>query len=160
MASYVVMEPPGGQDSADKGVVLVRDGFAWLGFFLPFLWLLWHRLWLEAAIALALALGLGILSEFGSFIVVTPVLSLLVSLYVGLEGPALRLAGMARRGWRQAGVVEADSHADADVRHIVDAVSTDETHQEPAPQAPAPWRGSSRSSGPALGLLGYSGNAR
>ena len=48
MASYVVMEPPeGGPEQA----ILVRDGFALLAFIMPFLWFLWHRMWLEALAA-------------------------------------------------------------------------------------------------------------
>ena len=56
MASYVVMEPPGAsRNDAAAGAVLVRDGFSFLAFLLPPLWLLWHRLWIEAALVFALA---------------------------------------------------------------------------------------------------------
>ena len=50
MASFVVMEPP--LDRATRDELIVRDGFHWLGFFLPLLWFLWHRLWIEAAVVL------------------------------------------------------------------------------------------------------------
>ncbi len=163
MAGYVVMEPPAAEIAAGKDAVLVRDGFVWLGFLVPFLWLLWHRLWLEAVIVLALAIGLGILSEVDSFIYVTPLLSLLVSFYVGLEGPALRLARMRRRGWREAGVVEADNRSDAELRYLFDAAQAGESGLETAAVAPVSSsrpQTSSRPSGPALGLLGYSGNPR
>ncbi|TIW44359.1 MAG: DUF2628 domain-containing protein, partial [Mesorhizobium sp.] len=49
MAVYVVMEPPGLGEKPD--VTFVRDGFSWLGFLVSPLWLLWHRLWIEAALA-------------------------------------------------------------------------------------------------------------
>jgi len=59
-----------------------------------------------------------------------PALSLLVSLYVGLEGQGLRIAALSRRGWRQWGVVEADSLEDAEVRQ---ALETGVAVEEPAP---------------------------
>ena len=34
----------------DKDLVLVKEGFSWPAFFLTFLWALWHRLWLGAAV--------------------------------------------------------------------------------------------------------------
>ena len=58
MAVYVVMEPPGAsRNDAASGAVLVRDAFSVLAFLLPPLWLLWHRLWIEAALVFALASG-------------------------------------------------------------------------------------------------------
>jgi hypothetical protein len=110
MAVYVVMEPPGRGHDADA--IFVRDGFAWLGFLVPPLWLLWHRLWIEAALAFV---AIGLLSALGeSFGVMLAgsLLTFLVMLYVGLEGQALRVSALARRGWRQWGV-----GGGADIQH-------------------------------------------
>lgn len=38
----------------DKDLVLVKEGFSWPAFFLSFLWALWHRLWLAAAVFLGI----------------------------------------------------------------------------------------------------------
>ena len=47
------------RDAADAA--FIRDGFSFLAFLLPPLWLLWHRLWIEAALALAaLVLAAGL----------------------------------------------------------------------------------------------------
>lgn len=120
MAIYVVMEPPGRTQQADA-TAFVRDGFAWLGFLVPPLWLLWHRLWIEAALAFV-ALGLlAALGEIAGFGLAGSLLTLLVSIYVGLEGQALRVAALRRRGWREWGVVEAESIDDADTRYVTDA---------------------------------------
>ncbi len=164
MASYVIMEPPpepGGRISRDP--VFVRDGFAFLAFLVPFVWLLWHRLWIEAALALGVTLLLGGLGEYGGAGPAASLLSILVSIYVGLEGAALRIAALRRRGWREVGVVEADSVADAEIRHFAEP-SVDEidvvdqplrpaaqpaTGIQPPPRTPA--------SGPALGLFSYPG---
>lgn len=164
MASYVIMEPPpeaSGRVSRDP--VFVRDGFAFLAFLLPFFWLLWHRLWIEAALALGVTLVLGGLGEYGGAGPLASLLSLLVSIYVGLEGAALRMAALRRRGWREAGVVEADSMADAEIRYFAEPADdepdvADQTARpaaQPATGIQPPPR--TPPSGPALGLFSYPG---
>ncbi|RWO92888.1 DUF2628 domain-containing protein [Mesorhizobium sp.] len=129
MAVYVVMEPPGRGEKPDT-TAFVRDGFSWLGFLVPPLWLLWHRLWIEAAMAFVAMALLSMLAEGLSLGLAGRLLSLLVSLYVGLEGQALRIAALRRRGWHEWGVVEADRLDDADTRYVLEA----EAHaDEPAP---------------------------
>ncbi|RUU29191.1 DUF2628 domain-containing protein [Mesorhizobium sp. M6A.T.Ce.TU.016.01.1.1] len=130
MAIYVVMEPPGRGEKSDM-TAFVRDGFSWLGFLVPPLWLLWHRLWIEAALAFVAQALLSMLAEGLSLGLAGPLLSLLVSLYVGLEGQALRIAALRRRGWHEWGVVEADRLDDADTRYVLEA----EAHSDE--QAPA-----------------------
>ncbi|RWF00695.1 DUF2628 domain-containing protein [Mesorhizobium sp.] len=119
MAVYVVMEPPGGGEKPD--VTFVRDGFSWLGFLVSPLWLLWHRLWIEAALAFVAMALLSMIAEGLSLGLAGPPLSLLVSLYVGLEGQALRIAALRRRGWHEWGVVEANRLDDADTRYVLEA---------------------------------------
>ncbi|TIM25221.1 MAG: DUF2628 domain-containing protein [Mesorhizobium sp.] len=107
MAVYVVMEPPGRGEKPDT-TAFVRDGFSWLGFLVPPLWLLWHRLWIEAALAFVAMALLSMLAE----------------------GLSLGLAALRRRGWHEWGVVEADRLDDADTRYVLEA----EAHaDEPAP---------------------------
>ncbi|RWC71896.1 MAG: DUF2628 domain-containing protein [Mesorhizobium sp.] len=119
MTAYVVMEPPGRSEKVDM-TTLVRDGFTWLGLLVPPLWLAWHRLWVEAALAFVI---MGVLSMLGQKLglgVAGSLLSLLVSLYVGLEGQGLRIAAMRRRGWHEWGVVEAGRLGDADMRYALE----------------------------------------
>ena len=130
MAIYVVMEPPGRGEKPDA-TAFVRDGFSWLGFLVPPLWLLWHRLWIEAALAFVAMALLSMLAERLSLGLAGSLLSLLVSLYVGLEGQALRIGALRRRGWHEWGVVEADRLDDADTRYALEA----EAHWDE--QAPA-----------------------
>ncbi len=126
MSTYVVMEPPlKRRDPVSDKAVFVRDGFAFLAFLVPPLWLLWHRLWIEAAFAFAAVLALAGLGEVAGFGVTGSLLSLLVSIYVGLEGPALRLAALRRRGWHQWGAIEADSVPDAEIRYLTEAAGAD-----------------------------------
>ena len=52
------------EEDADRAVLFVRDGFSWFAFFIPFFWLIWHRLWLALAVYLVLAVGLAVLAKF------------------------------------------------------------------------------------------------
>ncbi|RWO74965.1 MAG: DUF2628 domain-containing protein [Mesorhizobium sp.] len=120
MATYVVMEPPGRSEKADA-TAFVRDGFTWLGLLVPPLWFAWHRLWIEAALAFVV---MGLLSMLGQKLglgLAGSLLSLLVSLYVGLEGQGLRIAALRRRGWHEWGAVEAGWLEDADTRYALEA---------------------------------------
>ena len=154
MASFVVMEPP--LDRAPRDERIVRDGFHWLGFFLPLLWFLWHRLWIEAAVVLALMLGLSVLSSQSGWSMAATVLSLAMALFVGLEGSALRIAALRRRGWREWGVVEAENARDAETRYLAEMKSpSGEGDRVRATGSASPWR-PGRDNGPELGLLGYS----
>ncbi|MEP9374535.1 DUF2628 domain-containing protein [Mesorhizobium sp. KR1-2] len=163
MAMYVAMEPPlGSKAAAPEQAVLVRDGFALLAFLVPPFWLLWHRLWIEAALVFAVALALTALAESAGYEVTSSLLSVLLSIYVGIEGPALRLAALRRRGWREWGAVEARNVRDAEIRYLAEVGAAGEDDDVP-PLADKPHRphaaASARQQGPALGLFHYPGKA-
>ncbi|MBX3568247.1 MAG: DUF2628 domain-containing protein [Rhizobiaceae bacterium] len=134
MARYVVMVPEGPVSAAgiDRARI-VRDGFSFPAFIVPPLWLAWHFLWIEAAIAFAAMLGLGVLGETAGFGWAAPVLSLLVSLFVGLEGQSMRVARLSRRGWIEVAAIEADTLDDAELRF-----ATLDADERPADRAEAP----------------------
>ncbi|TIS13033.1 DUF2628 domain-containing protein, partial [Mesorhizobium sp.] len=92
MAIYVVMEPPAGGNEEDAA--LVRDSFTWLGFLFSPIWLAWHRLWIEALLTFAAMAALSMLGEKLRLEWAGSALSLLVSLYIGFEGQALRIAAL------------------------------------------------------------------
>ncbi|QPC86088.1 DUF2628 domain-containing protein [Mesorhizobium sp. NBSH29] len=118
MAVFIAMEPAKSAETGDA--VLVRDGFTYLAFLLPVPWLLWHRLWIEAAFALAATLALGGLGAVAGLGTAAPWLTLLVSLYLGLEASALRLWALRRRGWQDSGAFEANNYDEAEVRYMVE----------------------------------------
>ena len=159
MAIYVVMEPPRDRAAADE--VYVRDGFHWLGFLLPLVWLLWNRLWIETLVLLAIMLGLGFLGEASdSAELMVGGLTLLVSIYVGLEGSALRIWALRRRGYAEWGVVEAQNRADAEIRYL--SAQPEDATREQRPLPPirhglVPGASSPSANEPELGLFGYPG---
>lgn len=161
MAIYIVMETTGKAEAdGTRTALFIRDGFSFLAFLLPAFWLLWHRLWIEAALALAAMLCLG---AFGTALglggTASAALSLLISLYVGLEGAALRIAALRRRGWIECGVVQADSRADAEDRHLLETAPEEQAGFHPPPR-PLPRIPPSQKpvTGPAMGLFDYPGN--
>ncbi len=153
-SSYVVMQPPG--DTGSERTRFVRDGFVVWALVFSFLWLAWHRLWVEALVVFALALLVGVLGETtGWGAALAPAVSL-VSLYVALEAGALRVAGLERRGWTQAGVVDAANPEEAEIRWFAGEGQTASEPVAPLPIPPAPGIAAHRQ-GPALGLLAYPG---
>jgi hypothetical protein len=153
MAVYIVMEPPGGVGAdAAADARLVRDGFSWPAFLVPPLWLLWHRLWLEALLAFAAMAALEALGEVSGHRAAGFAMGLLVSFFVGLEGQGMRLAALFRGGWREWGAVEAGSRDDAETRYALEASGADAA--EPIRHAIVPDRAQARpvQTGLALGL--------
>ena len=131
MATYVVMEPPGRSEKVDT-TAFIRDGFTWLGLLVPPLWLAWHRLWIEAGLAFIVMSLLSMAGQELGLGLVSSLLSLLVSLYVGFEGQGLRIAVLRRRGWHEWGVVQAGRLDDADIRYALEV----EGHAEETTPAP------------------------
>lgn len=148
MASFVVLEPVDARGPEDA--VFVRDGFSFLAFLVPVIWLAFHRVWVAAGVALVLSLVIG----FGASAIglggAGNVLLLLLSVYFGLEGNALRIAALRRRGHADRGVVEAADMAEAELRYFAPGAGP-----EPAP--PLAMRAALRArpapAGPSMGLF-------
>ena len=90
----------------DRDVVLVKEGFSWPAFLLSFVWALWHRLWLAAALfGLAqAAISLGIYLVHPDPVSQT-VLSLGLAAIIGYLAADIRQHKLARQGFAFAGVV-------------------------------------------------------
>lgn len=120
MTSYLVLEPQGtAADRAEKAVI-VRDGFAFLAFLLPLFWFLWHRMWLEALAFLAIALLLGALGLLPGYATPASLVSIALSILVGFEAQALRVAMLCRHGWSIWGVVEGRNSTEAELRYTAE----------------------------------------
>ncbi len=112
MARYVVMQK--GNDSASAE--FIRDKFSLLALIVPYLWLLFYRQWLAvAAVISVMVLGAFAARQFDAPLIMLAA-DLPISIYVALEGAALRIANLERVGWHEAAVVEADSFEEAEIR--------------------------------------------
>src|SRR5438552_7399092 len=148
MAIYTVYEPPlHGADlrHADR-IVFVRDGFFWSAFLLAPLWMLRHRLWLALMLYGAVAVAIVAGAQFlGLSAGVTAAIAFLVSLLIGFEASTLRRWALARRQWRNIGVVVGDDLELAE-RRFFDAWMRQElplrsTQPNPGPSLRSPAKG-------------------
>lgn len=128
MRTYTVHLAPGFRPDAAAGaraaeVVLVREGFSFPAFLFTGFWALFHRLWLAAALILAVTLALTAVEEglrLGGG--TRAALGICFSLGIGFFGPDWRRAKLAKKGWRDWGVIAADDE-DAALRRFWDEVS-------------------------------------
>jgi hypothetical protein len=120
MSIYTVYEPPlKAHESAPdpERFVFVRDGFSFWAFLLAPWWMLRHRLWLAFVCYVTLAVALSVaLRLIGTSAAVTIIAGALFSLLVGFEAATLRRFGLARRGWRNVGIVVGDDVESAERR--------------------------------------------
>jgi Protein of unknown function (DUF2628) len=124
MATYTVHEPPPKRDESapdPERLVFVRDGFSFWAFLLAPLWMLWHRLWLVLIGYVLITIALQVvLPALGAAATVSFAVGTLVSLLVGFEAATLRRFGLARRRFRNVGIVVGDD-LEAAERRFFDA---------------------------------------
>ena len=118
-----VVQARGADDAALTRAHFIKDGFAWGGFAFGWLWLLYRRLWLAAAVYVALEVAFWFLLAPHVPPTTTLACDLLLRLWVGFEGNRLREA----RGARRAGlhdVIEAQDRDAAEVAFFARHAST------------------------------------
>jgi len=170
MSIYTVYEPPlRGHESAPdpERFVFVRDGFSIWAFVLAPLWMLRHRLWLAFVgyVIVIVMLSLG-LRAIGASATLANIVTVLVSLLVGFEAATLRRFGLARRGWRNVGIVVGDDLESAE-RRFFDAWGSKSRLDNPPvnaePRASSPVPGvpmARRTSSDVIGLFPQPGAPR
>jgi Protein of unknown function (DUF2628) len=124
MAVYTVYEPPlrrGTVAPDPERFVFVRDGFYFWAFLLTPLWLIWHRLWLVLLIYLVATVGIVQAIHFAGVGAPARLLVMtLISFLIGLEASTLRRFTLARRGWRNVGLVSGTNMEAAERRFFND----------------------------------------
>src|SRR5579863_3025264 len=141
MSVYTVHEPPLRAAQAapnPERFIFVRDGFYFWAFVFSVLWMLWHRMWLILLVYVAVVVGLETALRYLG--VSSPLLGLigvLIALLVGIEGATLRRFKLARRGWKNIGVVSGDNLEDAE-RRFFDAWLRRTSGERPEPSAAPP----------------------
>ena len=103
MRVYSLLHCPG-----EAAPVILKDGFSWPAFLFGPLWLAWHRLWAEAAIAV----GLWALTFLPPPLPST-LMQLALFWLIGLEGNGLRRRALEHRGCYEKAVVLAHDEEEA-----------------------------------------------
>ena len=101
----------------------LREGFSPIAFLLTVAWALANRLWIQAGV---LAAVIGVLLVIGIVaglnVAGLAVVTLAVMAWVGMEANDWLRTGLARRGWREVGVIAAENE-DAALRRYGDLAS-------------------------------------
>jgi hypothetical protein len=154
-SSYVFLVPPDGQREETR---TIRDGFSWLAFLFPWIWLLAHRLWLPAIIAFVVQAIGGVLMEEPGFGPAGIALAFAVNLFVGLEGQSFRIRSLASRGWREEAAIGASSIDLAEEIYFSNIETGGDTKSPEWNQASGPQARQSHST--SLGLFGFDGGRK
>jgi hypothetical protein len=136
MATYTVHEPPhpSGNTIADADrFVFVRDGFYGWAFLLAPIWMIRRGLWLVLLLYLIISAGLLVgLWAMGASGGARALVGLLLMILVGTEAATLRRWTLARRGWRNVGVVVGEDVESAERRFFASWIGP----QARRPEAP------------------------
>jgi hypothetical protein len=161
MSIYAVYEPPlKVHESAPDPArfVFVRDGFSFWAFLLAPWWMLRHRLWLALVCYVILAVALSVaLRLIGASTAVTIIAGALFSLLVGFEAATLRRFGLARRGWKNVGMVVGDDVESAERRFFdvwVNKSWAERSSVDGAPRASSPAMGVAMARRPSSEVIG------
>ena len=156
MAQFVVLEPAGTQSS--EKAVFVRDGFYTLALILPVVWLLLQRLWFEAIAALGVTILLGVAGSALGISNAVPLITLLFSLFVALEGANWKITKLKRQGYVEKAPIDASDLEEAEIRYFYSLEEAADPVEAPAPewaqQAPRPTYSSF---GSTIGFVGHRG---
>jgi hypothetical protein len=139
---YSVYEPgteAGAPEERAQKFVFVKEGFCWPALFIPLIWLLYRRLWLEfvlfllVLVAIPLAIGTGpearglvSLASFGA------------SLILAFEANDLRRWALERRGYKFMGLGAGKNQDEAELSYLRHWLGDRSRTQQPAPPSPPP----------------------
>jgi hypothetical protein len=96
-------------------LAFVKEGFSWPALLVPLLWLIYHRMWIELIVLIAVYLGLQ--WAFGTDPqgqTLAAWASLAVGILFAFEANDLRSASLERRGYRLAGVASGRDRTEAE----------------------------------------------
>lgn len=145
MTVYSVYEPTSGDADIEARagrVAFVKEGFAWFALIVPAFWMLYHRMWIELIVFLALLAGLQFAfgfdrlgQELFSWV------ALAITVLFAFEANDLRGANIQRRGYRFAGIATGRDQSDAERRFFTAWLPQQEKaaqSAQPPKKAPAP----------------------
>ncbi|MGE5539777.1 MAG: DUF2628 domain-containing protein [Gemmatimonas sp.] len=142
MRVYTIHLPPASQRIVDPA--LVKEGFSWPAFLFGPLWALAKGMWLTALALIALDLASGLVMDAAGFNPLTEaIVSLAIAFLIGAHANDWRRRALARRAWRDAGVVAARNVDEALARYLdaEPARVPPRPRVAPAPPPPMPLAG-------------------
>ncbi len=136
-------------------LVFVKEGFAFLAFLAPLIWLLFNRMWWEAGAFFALMMILqGILALSGVGPEVEALLSLLINIIFAFEARDLQRYRLERNGYSMIALVSGRNYDEAEQRFLVEWLPGAKLNQSHMASNP------DMSGGAATGALSASGAMR
>jgi hypothetical protein len=141
---FAVYEPPvQAPDLVERSdrLAFVKEGFSWPAFFVPLLWPLYHRMWIEwavlALIYILVQLAIGTDPEAQTL---TAWASLAISVLFATAANDLRAASLERRGYRFAGAASGRDRIDTERSFFSYWLPQQETTAREPAASPAPRR--------------------
>jgi hypothetical protein len=114
MAIYTVHLPDSGNVEHAR---FIREGASVFALILPLVWLIWQRLWLALTGYVAVLVAVSATAIYAGE-TIAGLLSLVPALFLFVEGNQFIRRRLERAGWQFAGVVDATSAVDAEIRYF------------------------------------------
>ena len=125
MTTYSIYAKP--DDKAAAEAIFLPDKFSWGAFVFTWVWALWNRMWIVAALVLSVMFIASALPTVPQFL-----LSLAVNIFMGLHGNDLLGWSLKRRGHSEIGLSNGGSVEEAELRFYADGADA----QASAPPMP------------------------
>ncbi len=146
MAFYSVHKRDGAPAEA---AIFVPEGFSFGAFVFGVLWALWHRMWMAAAVLLAIS---GAIAIAGNLLAlnesVIAIVGFTVNLIFGFEARDLQIRSLISRGYDHIGVSHGKNIDEAEIRYFHNS-------SQPQPQSAPPVKARPYAGEPdTLGIFG------
>jgi hypothetical protein len=119
--AFTIHEPsrvPATLEARADAVHFIKEGIAWWALFFPFLWLLYHRMWLVLAGFAALSLGLQLALALAELESAAVWAGIGLSILFAVEANDLRRWTLSRRGYRLVGAVTGNDRAECELKYF------------------------------------------
>ena len=118
---YYSVHAPLAEPASPEHFVFVKDGFSWPAFFVPALWMLWHRLWLALVWYVVFVLSIAWIGRLVSEDAAT-MAAVLGAVLLALEANNIRRASLESRDWEEIGASFGRNISEAEARFFAAAV--------------------------------------
>jgi len=112
---YYSVHAPLGEPPSPERFIFIKDGFSWPAFFVPSLWILWHRLWLTLVWYVVFVLAVAWIGRLVSQDVAS-IVALLGTVLLALEANNIRRIALEKRDWEEIGASFGKNISEAEAR--------------------------------------------